>query len=361
MKTVVTFLTITLLVACLFGCGVDDVEDNGSVADPPQDEDNQIPTITIEKIRSEKVDRGIVILERVWWRLNASPAPKTDLAVMGSFGSSDWVIIPKSLNSSEEFSNTADDIQIRPLPMVSIVGKGVMVNLEKLQRDLPARTRGGHIIPKDYDFPLYKVGEPSKLVVEGELHGLIEAEFQSSIPPDGGELRANGTLLVTFRGGPPENVTINGKPCTVKDRTARLAGPHAGDGPTPFNITWDNGPGGVAGSATITLNMIQPDRKAPTIAKKNFGQKDVDPAPLNKDGVVIEFSEPIAVHSLKLTLEDGTNLGWAPRVDGARVTFKPLRGKELVNETTYVVQGVVKDAAGNRTDVKVTFVTGSQK
>lgn len=130
MKTIVTFLTITLLVACLFGCGGDDIKGNGSVADPTPDDDNQIPTVTIEELQNENARAAGKIL----WRLNTSPAPKTDLVVMGNFRHSRWVIIPKSKNSSEEFSDTLFNgkIQIDPLPMVSIVGKGLVVDLEKL-------------------------------------------------------------------------------------------------------------------------------------------------------------------------------------------------------------------------------------
>ena len=71
-------LVLMLVLGCLFGCGGDDVEDNGGIADPAPDEDNQIPTITIEELRREEARAS----GEVHWRLNASPAPKTDLAVM---------------------------------------------------------------------------------------------------------------------------------------------------------------------------------------------------------------------------------------------------------------------------------------
>lgn len=185
---------------------------------------------------------------------------------------------------------------------------------------------------------------------------VVEATFASSNPADGGELASNASLTLTFSAA-PENVTVNGKPATVAGKTATLAGPHAGSGPTAFAIAWDNGPGGNAGSHTLNLNVLAPDTTAPTVTKKNFDSKDADPEPLNTDGVEIEFSETIAKSSLKLTLEDGTDLGWLPEVADNKVTFTPLKGKELGNETTYIVQGSVEDAAGNKTDVKETFVT----
>ena len=370
----ILFIIGTLTVACLFGCSSENIDDEGSVeeedggiANRLLNEDSEIPTITIKEIQREKIDEVRVIGAERWspvkvkWHLSASPAPKTDLAVMGKFRgqSPGWVIIPKSQNHSETFSDimARGEIEIYPLPVLSIVGKGLEANLkaiEKHQGPLPVSSRAGHIIPKDYDFPLYKVGEPSALTVKGELLGLV-AQLVSSNPPAGGKLMANASLVITFSAA-PENVTINGKPATVAGRTATLAGPHT-PGQTAFAIAWDNGPGGAAGSATINLNVVAPDTVPPTITRRNFQSKDADPEPLNKDGVVIEFSEPIAKHSLKLTLEDGTDLGWLPRVDGARITFKPLRGKELGIETTYIIRGRVEDAAGNRTVIRVVFVT----
>ena len=178
----------------------------------------------------------------------------------------------------------------------------------------------------------------------------------SSNPPNGGGLLQNGTLTLTFTAA-PVNVTVNGKPATVAGKTASLAGPHPGDGPTPFAIQWDNGPGGEAGIVIITLRVIVPDVTPPRVTKTNFTARDADPAPLNRDGVIIEFSEPIAKSTLKLTLEDGTNLGWLPEVKNNRGTLHPIKRKELANETTYIIQGAVEDAAGNRTNVKEFFGT----
>ena len=42
---------------------------------------------------------------------------------------------------------------------------------------------------------------------------------------------------------------------------------------------------------------------------------------------------------------------------GNKGTLELVKGRELENETTYVIAGKVSDAAGNSTDVSVTFVT----
>ena len=42
-----------LVLGCLFGCGSDNIEDNGSIADPHPNGNNQIPTVTIEALQIE--------------------------------------------------------------------------------------------------------------------------------------------------------------------------------------------------------------------------------------------------------------------------------------------------------------------
>ncbi|RKU22965.1 hypothetical protein C6499_19210 [Candidatus Poribacteria bacterium] len=264
-----TFMALgsALVLLSLFGCGGDEEHESDSVLD----EDNQIPTITIKEISREKVDEIAVHGEEMWsqvkikWRLSASSAPKTDLAVMVEIGVKanrhhlnipdrpSWVIIPKSQKHSETFSDTLakKGIIIHPLPVRSVVGEGLVPNV----KNLPSKTRGGHYIPEDYDFPLYEVGKPSTLVVEGELLGLT-ARFWNSTPGYRRVLRKNDVLVIIFT-NPPKNVTINGKPATVKGKIATLAGPHAGSGYTNFKIAWDNGPKGTPEIYSTTFN-VQP-------------------------------------------------------------------------------------------------------
>ncbi|MCH8291323.1 Ig-like domain-containing protein [Candidatus Poribacteria bacterium] len=182
----------------------------------------------------------------------------------------------------------------------------------------------------------------------------VEATFVSSVPTSGGSIAANGTLVLTFD-NPPVNVTVNGAAATIAGKTATFGGPFLASNA----VAWENGPGGSAGSTTIALTVTVADTTAPTATGGTVkdGDKDVDPEPLNTDGITIELSEAITKQSLKLTLEDGTDVGWLSKIDGTKVILEPVKGKEIGNETTYVVQGSVEDAAGNKTDVKVTFVT----
>lgn len=182
-----------------------------------------------------------------------------------------------------------------------------------------------------------------------------EASFVSSVPASGGEIAENGSLVLTFDAA-PVNVTVNGVAAVIAGKTATFGGPFAASNA----VAWDNGPGGSAGSTTIALTVKAADNTAPTVAgggTVSDGDKDVDPGPINTDGITIEFSEAIAKQSLRLALEDGTDVGWLSTIDGTKVVLEPVRGREIGHETTYKILGRVEDAAGNKTDVNIIFVT----
>ena len=61
--------------------------------------------------------------------------------------------------------------------------------------------------------------------------------------------------------------------------------------------------------------------------------------------------------NIALQTEGGDDVGWLGKVEGNKGTLELVKGRELENETTYVIRGKVSDAAGNSTDVSVTFVT----
>ena len=60
---------------------------------------------------------------------------------------------------------------------------------------------------------------------------------------------------------------------------------------------------------------------------------------------------------IALETEDGEDVGWIGKVVGNKAILELVKGRELNNETTYVIVGKVADAAGNSTDVSITFVT----
>ena len=87
------------------------------------------------------------------------------------------------------------------------------------------------------------------------------------------------------------------------------------------------------------------------------GDKDVNADALNTAGIIeIEFTEDVTGHVV-LQTENGFDVGWIGTVVGNKAILELVKGRELVNEMTYVVKGKISDAAGNSLDLSVTFVT----
>ena len=169
--------------------------------------------------------------------------------------------------------------------------------------------------------------------------------------PPGGEIAANATIMVAFENAPAD-VTVNAGTVTVAGKTATITGPFT-PGPLALTITWPDG--------TMRLNytVIAPDTDLPTITGGTVkdGDKDVDPEVINTDGKIeIEFSEVIS-GNIALQTEGGDDVGWLGKVEGNKATLELVKGKEISNETTYVIKGKVSDAAGNSIEVSVIFVT----
>lgn len=177
--------------------------------------------------------------------------------------------------------------------------------------------------------------------------------FVSSDPATGGTIAANGVVKITFD-GPPKGVTVNGTPATVAGNTAtwNATGLTAG-GTANLAVAWEGGAG-----TTITLTVKTEDKVAPQITKSTVsnGDKDVEPDPLNTGGITIDLDEDVT-GNIKLTLEDGTDVGWIGTVKGKQAKLELVKGKDLGAETTYKIAGAVKDAAGNETKIDITFVT----
>ena len=172
-----------------------------------------------------------------------------------------------------------------------------------------------------------------------------------SASPAGGEIAANGSITVTFDNAPAD-VTVTAGTVTVAGKTATIAGPFT-PGPLALTINWADG------SQTLNYTVTAPDTEAPKVTGGTVsdGDKDVDPEAINTDGKIeIEFSEDVS-GNIALQTEGGDDVGWLGKVEGNKATLEVVKGKEIGNETTYVVKGKVSDAAGNETDVSVTFVT----
>ena len=179
------------------------------------------------------------------------------------------------------------------------------------------------------------------------------AEFSSAAPASGSEIAANATITLTFSSDPGE-VTVAGATVTGGGKTRQVAGPFA-EGALTLAVSWTNGDG----STSLNYTVKAADNTAPTVTGGTVedGEEDVDPEAINTDGVIeVTFSEEVS-GNIALQTEAGDNVGWIGKVEGTKGTLDLVKGKEIGNETTYVIAGKVADAAGNETEVSVTFTT----
>ena len=100
-----------------------------------------------------------------------------------------------------------------------------------------------------------------------------------------------------------------------------------------------------------------------TTSSVTDGDTDVDPEPLNRDGIRFTFSERIALSHFNLHKEDGTSLQWRTEwaADGQTVTLTPPhRCAALRHGTTYTIDFVVQDFGAWKIEDTITFSTKNQ-
>ena len=88
------------------------------------------------------------------------------------------------------------------------------------------------------------------------------------------------------------------------------------------------------------------------------GDTDVDPEPLNRDGIRITFSERIALSHFNLHKENGASLEWRTEwaTDAQTVTLTPPhRCAVLRYGTTYTIDFVVQDFGAWKIEDTITF------
>ena len=172
--------------------------------------------------------------------------------------------------------------------------------------------------------------------------------FVSIDPTIESQLTVDGNITVTFD-NPPEDVTVSEGVATVSDETVTITGPFT-PGTLELTITWADG------SLEFTYTVAAPDTEAPSITGGTVsdGDTDVD----RRETIAIEFSEEVT-GTIALQTEAGDDVGWIGTIEGNKGTLELVKGKELDPETTYVIAGKVEDAAGNETDINITFTTAS--
>lgn len=178
--------------------------------------------------------------------------------------------------------------------------------------------------------------------------------FVRARPAAGATLDGDDTITLTFDRR-PEDVTISTGVADTTGRFVEITGPFD-PGPLALTITWKDG------SQTLTYVVRTPDTDAPDITggTVNDGDKDVDPDAINSTArIAVDFDEEVT-GNIALRTTAGVNIGWLGKVDGKKGILELVKGKELDNGVTYVITGKVSDAAGNATDIDITFTTESR-
>jgi hypothetical protein len=193
------------------------------------------------------------------------------------------------------------------------------------------------------------------------------AAVTATNPADGGEMFANGELVINFDAAVKE-VKVNGSAAVVAGTKATWKGTGLAVGQGTLEITWtdenDN-----TGSKTITLTIKEEDTVPPEVTSIETrkggtnldGANNLEPADMNDvdaGGIVVKFSEP--VNGAKFTLaEEGTAIKWIDEMNDAKteavLTPGPDGALRHEGKYTLTVTGY-KDGAGNAgADAEVTF------
>lgn len=166
-------------------------------------------------------------------------------------------------------------------------------------------------------------------------------------------LTIDSSITVTFD-APPQDVTVNTGTATIDGNSVTITGPFI-PGALELTVTWSDG------SLPFTYTVAAPDTESPTITGGTIsdGDTNVDTEAINSSALIeVAFSEEVS-GTIALQTEAGDDVGWISTIEGNKGTLELVKGKALDPETTYVIAGKVEDAAGNETDINITFTTAS--
>ena len=179
----------------------------------------------------------------------------------------------------------------------------------------------------------------------------VPVNFVSANPPSGAVIAANARITITFDNAPAD-VRVNWGAAAPSGKTVTVNGPFT---PGLLNLTviWADGTQEL--KYTVSAPCCAPAGITGGTVKD--GDKDVDPEAINSTGKIeITFTEDVT-GNIALQTEGGDDVGWLGKVDGSTATLELVKGKEIGNETVYVIAGKVATAEGNEAEIKITFVT----
>ena len=166
--------------------------------------------------------------------------------------------------------------------------------------------------------------------------------------PASGEDAAELLPLVLYFDKEPLAVTVNGTAARVRGNTASWCFPNPTQklGDQLFHIEWTNPDGSPNVGTNIRLTVLIAEFTEPVIVSGSVSDReaDVDPDPLNRDGIWFSFDDPVIVLKFKLLAEDGEGLGWEAVWDDQTLIFHPgASGKLLENGRRYMIQMAVSE------------------
>lgn len=204
----------------------------------------------------------------------------------------------------------------------------------------------------------------------------IEVTIKSTTPADGGDITANGTLIIDFEGGAASDVTVNdneaGNGAKVTWTATGLEGEVGKE--VTLTIKWkycSDTDEEKSGEKSIKLNVTEKDEIPPAIndSSPSDGATDLDPTTLSADGVTVNFSEPVTYKTGNIFFEFGEEgseetLDWIiePTTDKTGIVLSVKSGNDLPYETEITLKlNAITDLAGNPADLSVTFTTQAKE
>ena len=209
MKHLFVFVSVMFV---FFGCGADE--------EAPFEVSEKAPVVSVEKVGQEITGT----LVTATYKVVADAAPKNDLLVNVfvtrwdyDFGTdpceffrnyyNPWVTIPKGKKESQEIQAESVSLnaymyaEIEPLPIISVVGEGEVIDQQSLQNEYGGDgTADGKKIPENFVFPYYEVSRKNAIVV---LYQPGKAQIINIDPPPGSFVPLLSEIKLTFD-APPE-------------------------------------------------------------------------------------------------------------------------------------------------------------
>lgn len=347
-----------------------------SSAGPAFTSEGTLATLTFEVIAAK--DSTIELID-----ITLSDSAGMSVAVINENGKIVATELPENWDVNEDgkvnildltlvASNLNADVPANPRADVNKDGKVNILDLVLVAQNLDAA--GG-----DENKPEVRVN-----LVEFNLAESYPAKFVrfvSANPPNGSTIAPDAIITLTFNNAPsgvtvsdtPADVTAAGKTTGVTSvllpgkRQLTVAGSGkvrtiTGDftpGPLTLTITWADE------IHVLNYTVSAPDTEPPSVISGTIadGDRNIDPEVINTEGKIeIIFSEAVTGY-IALQTEGGDDVGWISKkiVGGNKGTLELVAGKEIDNETTYVIKGTVSDGAGNKLAVEITFTTAAKK